>query len=71
VSDPSPVDVAVQRRRLRRMIAIDAVCVLVAGGAIAGDAGFHVGWLIWVFVGALLVGFGAQIWLVMGLIPRR
>jgi hypothetical protein len=49
------------------MVGVDAVCVLVAAGAIIGDAGFHIGWLIWVFVAALLVGFGAQIWLVAGL----
>ncbi len=64
----SPNDhVAVQKRRLMWMVGVDAVCVLVAAGAIIGDAGFHIGWLIWVFVAALLVGFGAQIWLVAGL----
>jgi hypothetical protein len=71
VTDQPPLDVAVQRGRLMRMIAIDALCVVVAAGAIVGDVAWHVGWLIWVFAAALVAGFAAQIWLVAGLIQKH
>jgi hypothetical protein len=29
--------------------------------------GFHIRWMMWVFLGALLAGFAAQGWLIMGL----
>ena len=64
---PPLIDVARQRRRLFVMVAIDGVCLLVAMGALVGDMGFHIHWMMWVFLGALLAGFGAQGWLIMGL----
>jgi hypothetical protein len=67
MSGQTPIDVAVQRRRLMIMIAIDAVCVLVALVAIIDALSFHVGWMLGLFVLAVLVGFGAQVWLVLGL----
>jgi len=67
MSGQAPIDVAAQRRRLMIMIAIDAVCVLVAMVAIIGALGFHVGWMLGLFVLAVLVGFGAQVWLMLGL----
>ena len=79
MSEPSPaappggpplVDVARQRRRLLVMVAVDGVCLLVAMGALVGDMGFHVRWMMWVFLAALLAGFAAQGWLIMGLTPK-
>ncbi len=69
MSDPSPavIDVARHRRRLMWMIVVDAVCFLIALGAIVGDLSFHIGWLLWVFLAAMLAGFGAQGWLIAGL----
>ena len=69
MSEPSPaaIDVARHRRRLTWMVAVDAVCFLVALGAIIGNVSFHIGWLLWVFLAAMLAGFGAQGWLIMGL----
>ena len=61
------IDVARQRRRLMIMVAIDAVCFLIAMAAMIGNIGFHIGWLMWVFLAALLAGFGAQGWLIAGL----
>ena len=69
MSEPSSavVDVARHRKRLMWMIAIDAVCFLVALGAIVGNLSFHIGWLLWVFFAAMVAGFGAQGWLIAGL----
>jgi hypothetical protein len=64
---PPLIDVARQRRRLFVMVGIDLVCLLVAMGALVGDMGFHIHWMMWVFLGALLAGFSAQGWLIMGL----
>ena len=52
------------------MVAVDAVCFLVALGAIIGNLSFHIGWLMWVFLAAMIAGFGAQGWLIMGLTRR-
>lgn len=71
MTDQPPLDVAVQRGRLMRMILVDALCVVVAAGAIVGDIAWRVDWLIWVFAAALVAGFAAQIWLVAGLISKR
>ena len=70
MSGQPPIDVAVQRRRLMIMIAIDAVCVVVALVAIVGALGLHVKWLLGLFVLAVLAGFGAQVWLMLGLIQN-
>jgi hypothetical protein len=67
VSEPAPINVARQRRRLMIMLAFDAVCFLVALGAIVGDLSFHIGWLIWLFAAAMIAGFGAQAWLIAGI----
>jgi len=71
MSGQAPIDVAAQRRRLMIMIGVDAVCVLVALASIVGALSFHVGWMLGLFVLAVLVGFGAQVWLVLGLIEGR
>ena len=68
---PAMIDVAVQRGRLMRMAVVDVLCVIVAAAALVGDLGFHHEGLIWVFVGAVVIGFGAQIWLVAGLMRRQ
>ena len=67
MSGQPAIDVAAQRRRLMIMIAIDAVCVVVALVAIVGALGFHVKWMLGLFVLAVLAGFGAQVWLMLGL----
>ncbi len=64
---PAVIDVARHRRRLMWMVAIDGVCLLVAMGALVGDMGFHIRWMMWVFLASLLAGFGAQGWLIAGL----
>ncbi|PVM88889.1 hypothetical protein DDF62_13275 [Caulobacter radicis] len=60
-------DVAVQqKKRFTTMIAIDVVCFLLAGAAIVGHVAFGVGWLLPVFVLAIVAGLSAQIWFVVG-----
>ena len=58
-------EVAILRGRMMRMIAIDAVCVLVAMAGIVGYLSFHIGWMGWLFGAAMVAGFAAQIWLVI------
>ena len=70
MTEPEPIDIARQRRRLMIMVGIDAVCVLVALASIVGDLSFHISWLAWLFAIAVIVGFGAQIWLIAGLRKR-
>jgi len=71
MNGPNAAHVAVQRRRLMIMVAIDAVCVLVAIASVIGALSFHQGWMMGLFVGAVLAGFGAQLWLVVGLILNK
>jgi hypothetical protein len=62
---PAGVDTARLRSLFMRMIVIEVVCVSVAILAFAGFALGQVQPLLWVFVAALLAGFGGQIWFVM------
>ena len=70
MSGPGPIDVALQRRRLIRMLVIEALCVAVALASVIGFLSFHIPWLGALFVVAVLIGFSAQIWLVLGMRGR-
>ena len=63
--------IALLRKRLTRMIAVVAVCALVAAGAIVGYLSFHIAWMGALFAVATLTGFGAQIWLVVSFARAR
>ena len=67
MSAPAPIDVAVQRRRLLIMLGLDAVCVVVALAAAIGFLSLHIAWMGGLFAAAVVAGFAAQIWLVLGL----
>ncbi|HEY2660730.1 MAG TPA: hypothetical protein VGI79_13485 [Caulobacteraceae bacterium] len=67
MNDPAPIDVALQRRRLAVMLGINGICVVVAIAAAIGFLHNHVAWLGVLFAAAVLAGFGAHIWLVLGL----
>jgi 1,4-dihydroxy-2-naphthoate octaprenyltransferase len=56
----------IQKKRLTTMFAIDAVCFVLAGVAIIGHVAFKQGWLMPVFLVAIAVGLGAQIWFILG-----
>jgi hypothetical protein len=61
------MDTAVQKKRLNAMIAIDVVCLVVGVAAIVGNVAYDIAPLLWVFVAAAVIGMGAQIWFVHGL----
>ncbi len=61
------MDAAVQKKRLTAMIAIDVVCLIVGVAAIVGNVAYDIAPLLWVFVAAAVIGIGAQIWFVLGL----
>ncbi|WP_421737895.1 hypothetical protein [Caulobacter sp.] len=59
-------DAALQKKRLTAMLAIDAVCFLLAGAAIVGHVAMGIGWLLPAFLVLVATGLGAQIWFVLG-----
>jgi hypothetical protein len=61
------MDAAVQKKRLNAMVAIDVVCLIVGVAAIVGNVAYDIAPLLWVFVAAAVIGMGAQIWFVLGL----
>jgi hypothetical protein len=71
MSEPAPIDVPRQRRRLIAMVIVDGICFAVALAAIVGDFGFHVVWMRWLFLGAVVAGFVAQGWLIAGLAGKK
>ena len=64
-------DVALQQKRLITTLAINGVCALAAVAGIMGGLVFHVDWMNWLFVAALVIGFGAQTWLIVGFLKGR
>lgn len=60
-----------QQRRLIITLAINGVCALAAVAGIIGGLAFHIDWMNWLFLAALLIGFGAQIWLLIGFLRQR
>ena len=61
------LDVKTAKRRLATMGLVNALAVVAAGVALYGYFGLGIGWALGVFVAALLVGIGAQIWFIAGL----
>ncbi len=59
-------DAALQKKRLTAMLAIDAVCFVLAGAAIVGHVALGLGWLLPAFLILVAAGLGAQIWFVLG-----
>jgi hypothetical protein len=49
------------------MLAINLVCALVAAGAAIGAFAWHVQGLTYLFAAALVIGFAAHVWLMLGL----
>jgi hypothetical protein len=65
------MDLALQRRRLFITLAITAAALLVALGGIVADFRMHLAWGMWVFVAAILVGFGSHGWLMLGVAREK
>ncbi|MDR3510377.1 MAG: hypothetical protein P4L73_01975 [Caulobacteraceae bacterium] len=70
MTTPDVIEVPRQRRRLAVMLGVNLVCLVVAAAAAVGVFAYHLLWPIYVFVGALLAGFGAHVWLMLGLAQR-
>jgi len=61
------VNLALQRRRLFAAMAVTGVALAVALAAAVGMFSLHLAWAVWVFAGALVVGFASHGWLMWGL----
>lgn len=59
-------DLVQLKRRMTLMIAVDAVCAVIAVGAAVGGFVHHIAWLNWVFFVAVGAGFAAQFWFIAG-----
>ncbi len=59
-------DLLAQKKRLTKMAVINVVCVVIALASIVVHFQYALDGALIVFVVALLVGFGAQIWFIAG-----
>jgi hypothetical protein len=55
------------RQRFMIMVGVNALCVMVALGALVGNLSYHLAYGLPAFAVAMLAGFGAQIWFIVGL----
>ena len=60
------MDISLQRRRLWIALGVTAVALVVALAAIVASFGFHAAWGLWLFIAAILIGFGSHGWLILG-----
>lgn len=65
------MNLALQRRRFGIAMTVTVVALVLAMMAAAGFFAFHVGWAIWVFVAAILAGFGSHGWLMLGVLRDK
>ncbi|HEX3916519.1 MAG TPA: hypothetical protein VHW60_04210 [Caulobacteraceae bacterium] len=65
------MNLALQRRRFIIAMSVTTGALIVAGIAAAFAFGAHVAWALWVFVAAILVGFGSHGWLMLGVLRDR
>lgn len=64
-------ELAALRRRIVLMGVIVGVCAVVAVVSVFCELQFHMAWGRWTFLLAVLVGFGAQGWLIWGFIRQK
>ena len=65
------MDIALQRRRLWIALGVTAVALVVALAAIVASFGFHAAGGLWLFVAAIVVGFGSHGWLILRVARER
>jgi hypothetical protein len=65
------MDIALQRRRLFIALGVTAVALVVAMAAVVATFAFHAAWGMWLFVAAILLGFGSHGWLILGVARER
>jgi hypothetical protein len=59
-------DVARSRKRFLIMMAVNAVCMLIAVGFAVGHFVYGVDWMLWAVFGFVAAGFVGQLWFVRG-----
>lgn len=64
-------DIKHDRRRILIMAAIVGVAAVVAAASAVGAFQFGHHWMIAPFVAAVVAGFGAQIWFIVGFRPKK
>ena len=60
-------DLAVLKKRRTVMMVVNVLAALTALAGVVAYFKFAQDWALFVFVGALLAGFGAQVWFIAGL----
>ncbi len=65
------MDLALQRRRLFITLAVTAGALIAALVGVVASFGLHLGWGIWLFALAMLVGFGSHGWLMLGVLRAK
>ena len=64
------LDLVSAKRRSAIMLVVSVIAGVCALASIIGYFKFHQAWVMAVFVAAVLIGFGAQIWFIAGLRRR-
>ncbi len=54
------------KHRFMVMVGVDALCVMIAIAALVGNLSYHLAYALPVFAAAMLTGFAAQIWFIVG-----
>jgi hypothetical protein len=65
------MDIALQRRRLFIALGVTAVALVIAMAAVVATFAFHAAWGMWLFVAAILIGFGSHGWLILGVAREK
>ena len=60
-------DLATLKRRRTVMMVVNVLAVVTALAGVVAYFKFAQDWALFVFIGALVVGFGAQVWFIAGL----
>jgi hypothetical protein len=65
------MNVALQRRRLFAVLTVTTACIILALVAVIGVFALHLGWMMWLFAGAMLAGFASHGWLILGVAREK
>ncbi len=65
------MDLSLHKRRLFIAMAITTAGLIVAMIALALFLGFHMGWALYLFGAAILVGFASHGWLMLGVLRDK
>ncbi len=65
MTDRPPITSAARRRFIIRLLILDAICVPLCVGGLLGYSIGHIGWLLWLGVGAGMALSAGGFWLVL------